>query len=302
MGAGYDWRNMLDAMAYGAPLGTNPKTTPSVVYNWPTNNTGAWSAQAQLIWAVDAQTSLHANVSSRVRFPTLFELYSQKFGTSIPNPYLIPERATNFEIGGSRRYGALSLDAAAFYSRLNNVIVSQPTLAYACTASTTPGPCAQTSLTQSINAGNGDYYGIELSLEGRVSRTLSLGGNYTWVHQIVHYPASVLGNVYSTPAPDPTNVPDSKAFIYADWNPFARVHVRPSADIESNRYTVTDVAPIVYFRTGHHVNAQLSAEYDLTKAVRATLGVRNLFDQTYQLASGYPEPGRSYYASLRVTY
>jgi len=40
----------------------------------------------------------------------------------------------------------------------------------------------------------------------------------------------------------------------------------------------------------------------VTKAVRATIGVRNLFDQNYQLASGYPEPGRSYYASLRLTY
>ena len=301
-GAGYDWRNMHDAMAYGAPLGSNPKTTPSVLYNWPLHDTSAWSAQAQVSWAVDAQTSLHANVSSRVRFPTLFELYSQKFGTSIPNPDLRPERATNFELGGSHRFRTISLDAAAFYSHLNNVIVSQPTLAYSCTASTTPGPCSATSMTQSINAGNGDTYGAELSIEAQVTRTLSLGGNYTWVHQIVHYPASVIGNVYSAPAPDPTNVPDSKAFVYADWAPLARLHLRPGADIESNRWTVTDVAPITYYRTGHHLNAQVSAEYEVTKAVRATVGVRNLLDQNYQLASGYPEQGRSYYASLRLTY
>jgi len=302
LGGGYDWRNLLDANAYGAPPGTNPKTTASVLYNWPLNDTGAWAAQGQLTWKVDPDTTLHANVSSRVRFPTLFELYSQKFGTSIPNPTLRPERATNFELGGSHRLGVISLDAAAFYSRLNSVIVSQPTLAYSCTASTTPGPCSPTSLTQSINAGNGQYYGAEVSIEARLNRTLSLGGNYTWVHQIVRYPASVLGDVYAAPAPDPTNVPDSKAFVYADWAPVPKLHLRPSADIESNRWTVTDVAPIVYFRTGHHVNAQLSAEYDVTREVRATIGVRNLFDQNYTLVSGYPEPGRSYYATLRFTY
>jgi iron complex outermembrane receptor protein len=302
VGAGYDWRNMLDADAYGAPPGTNPKTTASVLYNWPRNDTGAWGAQAQVTWHVDGATALHANVSSRVRFPTLFELYSQKFGTSIPNPVLQPERATNFELGGSRTFGAVSLDAAAFYSHLNRVIVSQPTLAYSCTASTTPGPCSPTSLTQSINAGNGDYYGAELSVEARVAPTLNLGGNVTWVHQIVHYPASVLGNVYTAPAPDPTNVPDTKAFVYADWTPLARLQLRAGADIESNRWTVTDIAPITYFRTGGHVNAQASAEYEVTRAVRATIGVRNLFDRNYTLVSGYPEPGRSYYASVRVTY
>ncbi len=93
-----------------------------------------------------------------------------------------------------------------------------------------------------------------------------------------------------------------KLCIYADWAPLPRLHLRPSADIESNRWTVTDAAPIVYFRTGHHVNAQLSAEYEVTRGLRATIGARNLFDQNYTPVAGYPEPGRSYYASLRFTY
>jgi iron complex outermembrane recepter protein len=301
-GAGYDWRNMLDAVAYGAPLGTNPNTNASVVYNWPRNNVGAWAAQAQLTWQADPNTSIHASASSRVRFPTLFELYSQKFGTSIPNPYLEPERATNFELGASRRQGAVSFDAAGFYSYLNHVIVSQSVIGYSCTASTTPGPCASSAMTQSINAANGMYYGAELSIQAQLGRTLSLGGNYTWVHQIVHYGASKVGGVYSAAAPDPTNVPNSKAFVYADWAPTARLHLRPAADIESNRWTVTDVAPIYYFRTGSHVNAQFSADYEVTPNAHATIGVRNLFDQNYQLVSGYPSEGRSYYASLRLTY
>lgn len=49
------------------------------------------------------------------------------------------------------------------------------------------------------------------------------------------HPANVLGDVHAAPAPDPTNVPDSKAFIYAEWPPVARLHLRPSADIEANR-------------------------------------------------------------------
>ena len=157
-------------------------------------------------------------------------------------------------------------------------------------------------MTQSINAADGIYYGAELSVQAQLGHTLSLGGNYTWVHQIIHYGASKIDSVYTAAAPDPTNVPNSKAFVYADWAPTPRLHLRPGADIESNRWTVTDVAPILYFRTGSHVNAQISADYQVTRNAHLTLGVRNLFDQNYALVSGYPSAGRSYYGSLRLNY
>ncbi len=46
----------------------------------------------------------------------------------------------------------------------------------------------------------------------------------------------------------------------------------------------------------------LSADYDLTKNVRATLAVQNLGDQDYQLTDGFPEAGRSYYVGMRARF
>jgi len=85
--------------------------------------------------------------------------------------------------------GAVKLEGAVFYAHLNDVIISQPQLAYGCTASTTPGPCAPSVLTQSINAGSGHYRGAEISIEARSAPSLTARGNYTYIHQSIDNPA-----------------------------------------------------------------------------------------------------------------
>lgn len=293
-GAGYDWRDLRKAEEYGAPLGTDPKTTPSSIYSYPLANSSIWNAQGRLDWKSEDGAGLCASISSRGRFPTIFERFSQRFGTSIPNPGLKPERATNYEIGGNRDFGVLKASGAVFYSHVTNAIVSYPTIAYSCTASTTPGPCDPATLTQSRNLGHGDYYGAELSLEARIGSTLNVGGNYTYTHRKLHDPSNL--------AFRPTDVPTHKAFLYADWHPIERVHILPSADIASNRWTVTDFGTPVYYRTGSYVNAGLRVDYDIMPGVEIGVGARNLFDDNYQLVDGYPEAGRSFFASIRAHY
>jgi iron complex outermembrane receptor protein len=293
-GVGLDWRALHKAEEYGAPLGTNPSTTPSRLYSYPLANSQIWNGQGRLDWQGQDGTALHASISSRGRFPTIFERFSQRFGTSIPNPGLKPERATNYEIGGSHMWGPLRAEGAIFYSRVTNAIVNFPTLAYSCTGSTTPGPCPQITLTQSRNLAHGDYYGGEISLEAKLGSTLSLGANYTYTHRKLNDPSNA--------AFRPLDVPTHKAFLYADWAPVERLHVIPSLDIASDRWTVTDIAPIVYYRTGNYVNAGLRIDYRLIKNVDVGVGARNLFDANYRLVDGYPEQGRSFFASLRARY
>ncbi|HZU64995.1 MAG TPA: TonB-dependent receptor [Novosphingobium sp.] len=291
LGGGYDWRDLKRAEDYGAPLGTSGA---SVLFNYPMRNSSAWSGQGRIDWAASDVTRLHVSLSSRARFPTIFERFSQKFGTSIPNPALQPERARQIELGGATRLGALSLEAAVFHALVTNAIVSESVLGYACTASTTPGPCAQTVMTQSRNLARGRFYGVELSASAQLARGLSLGANYTWLHRDLVDP----GNA----AFHPTDVPTHKAFVYADWAVLRRLHLIPSADIASSRWTVTSATPITYYRTGAYVNAALKAEYDLRKGISLSASVRNLLDENYQLVDGFPEAGRSYQLAIRAAY
>ncbi|GFE75485.1 TonB-dependent receptor domain-containing protein [Novosphingobium sp. TCA1] len=217
----------------------------------------------------------------RARFPTIFERFSSRFGGATSNPNLKAERATNYEIGGARDFGPLHAEAAAFYSHLDNVIVAFPMIYQG------------QSVTQSRNLGSGNYYGGEIALTAQLGRTLSLGGNYTYTHRDLDDPTNT--------AFQPTGVPTHKAFLWADWSPLERLHVLPSADIASDRWTV-NTAGTRYYRTGSYVQANLTANYALGEGVEIGAGVRNLFDDYYVLTDGFPEPGRSFFLSFGFKY
>lgn len=301
LGGSYDWRNLERAEEYGAPLGTSG--TPSVIYNYPRRDADTWNAQGRFDWQASDALSLHASLSSRARFPTIFERFSQRFNTAIPNPDLKAERATNAEIGGSWSQGSFRLEGALFYSWVRDAIFSVPTPAYPCTASTTPPAvptkgCALTNLSQSRNVGKGEYYGIELSASATLLPGLDAGINYTGIKRDLTDPSNARFR--------PTGVPTHKGFAYLDWTPVERLHIVPSVDLASNRWTLFTATPASqparYYRTGAYVNASLRVDLALTDQIDLSIGGRNLFDDYYTLTDSFPEPGRTVYASARFRY
>ena len=279
-GVSYDWRDLRRAEDFAN----------NAFVRYPLKDSNALNGQVELSYRPADDAEGHVSLSSRVRFPTLFERFSSRFGGAVSNADLKPERATNFEIGGSRRYGKLQVDGAIFYSHLDNVIVSVPFIFTTCTPA---GVCTPNAVTQSRNVADGDYYGLELSVTAALTDSLTLGGNYTLVRRDLDDPTNA--------AFHPTDVPTSKGFIYADWRPVARLHVLPNLDLASDRWTVNS-AGTHYFKTGSYVLANLRIDYQLTDQVEVGVGGRNLFDVTYQLVDGFPEPGRSFFASIRARY
>ncbi|WCT73976.1 TonB-dependent receptor [Sphingomonas naphthae] len=285
-GVSVDWRDLKRAEEFGTPPGGGAAR----VFSYPIRNSKALNGQGKLVWAPDADTSLHASLSSRARFPTIFERFSSRFGGAISSPDLKSERAVNYELGGSRRFGPVTAEGAAFYSHLTNVIVAFPFIYVTCTAANV---CTNNAVTQSRNLGKGEYYGGELSLTADLGPNLKLGGNYTWTHRDLNDPTNA--------AFQPTGVPTHKAFVWADWAPVSRVHIVPNLDIASDRWTV-NTAGTRYYRTGSYVQANLRVDVTVIEGVEIGVGGRNLFDDSYQLADGFPEPGRSFFASVRARY
>jgi iron complex outermembrane receptor protein len=277
-GLGYDWRNLLKATDY----------TTGVIH-YPLANGSYPDGQVRLDWDVDSHTQLYAFVSSRARFPTIFERFSTQFGSAEVNPYLKPERATNFEVGGARDFGPLHAEGAAFYSIIDDAI--------ACVVVAGGAACplntAKTVLTQYQNVGNGAYSGLEGSLSARLNAQLTTGGNVTWIAQTFHVPG---GTAY-----EPTDTPADKLVLYADWTPIARLHVQPDLEIASDRWEV-NAAGAGYLRAGAFDLLNARVAYNLPQGVELAVGARNLLDQNYQLAQGYPEPGRSFFMSARYRY
>ena len=284
VGASYDWRDLVRAEEYGTPPGGGP----AAIFSYPRRNADALNAQAQLLWEPDADTRVNASVSSRARFPTVFERFSTQFGTAASNPALKPERAINYELGFSRRQDRLRIEGALFYSDIRDAIVSVRPAGFPANSS------------QRQNLGDADYYGAEISIAATVGPTLDLGANYTWLHRRFSIGGASPGTVI--PAFELTGVPDHKAFLYADWRPVPGLRVLPGADIASARMTSTTASPPAYYKTGGHVLASLRVDYTVAQGVEISAGARNLFDENYVLTDGFPEPGRSIFLGARVQY
>ncbi len=90
--------------------------------------------------------------------------------------------------------------------------------------------------------------------------------------------------------------------LFAGYRPLPGLTLTPSLQMDGNRWTATDIAPIIYFRTGAVMVVNMNAEYQATKNVKFSAGVRNIFDTAYTLTYGFPEPGRSFYLGVKATF
>lgn len=281
-GASVDWRDMKKAEEYGTPPGGGAAR----IFQYPHSNADGWNAQGQLVWQADADTRINASVSSRVRFPTIFERFSTQFGTAASNPALKPERATNVELGGKHRFGPVSVEGALFYSDVQDAIVAVRPAGF------------PSGTTQRQNLGNGTYYGAEIALNATLAETLSVGANYTYIHR--DFDITPAAGV-TVPLFALTGVPTHKAFLYAEWKPVPALRITPSLDIASDRKTA-NTAVTQYYDTGRYVLANLRADWTVRQGLQVGVGARNLFDDNYALVDGFPEPGRSFYATAGISF
>jgi iron complex outermembrane receptor protein len=57
-----------------------------------------------------------------------------------------------------------------------------------------------------------------------------------------------------------------------------------------------------FVQVGQYELANLQVQYRANDAWELAVGARNLLDENYQLAFGYPEQGRTYYAKLKLNF
>lgn len=250
------------------------------LFEYPTGGSDATSFQGAAYWRYADARELRAVVSSRTRFPTIFERFSTRFGNAIPNPSLDPERAVNYELGWNAQLGdGLNLSTALFYADVEDMIQTVVVI---------PSP----QQTQTQNVGDGEFYGVELGVQAQLSDALSLAANYTHLERELNDPLQ--------PDLQVTGAPDDSAFVALTYAPSMRWSITPSLELAGDRWS--EVTGGGFVRIGDYRLLNLQFQYRGSDLWELAVGATNLTDEDFQLAHGYPEPGRSAYVRLRLDF
>lgn len=253
-GISYDDYRITKAQEFNATAG---------LFEHPKGGADAFNWQTAVIWRYTVNAELHGSISDRARFPTIFELYSTRFGTATPNPDLGPEHATNFEVGWNWTAAAgAQLGGAMFYSDIRDLVQTV---------------VLPDTTTQAQNVGDGRYYGFELSYEVRPGESWRTGGNYTYIRREIE---DVL-----QPNLRAAGVPTHKLFLYVEWQA-AGFRVMPNIEFADDRWSdvVTTPAPAFpYVETGAYTLLNIDARYAFRDRIEFGVGLKNLVDDHYEL-------------------
>jgi iron complex outermembrane receptor protein len=156
---------------------------------------------------------------------------------------------------------------------------------------------------QRQNRGNANYHGGEFSLLAQLTPAFQAGVTHGYSHRTFDVGTAATGTIRPF---ELTDVPDHKGFAWLSWRPVGGLNVVPNLEFASGRITVTParangINPFNY-ETGGFVTAALRIDYDISQFVTVGIGGRNQFDKPYPLTDGFPEPGRSFFASIRARY
>ncbi len=155
------------------------------------------------------------------------------------------------------------------------------------------------TISQSQNVGDGTYKGFEIGANWQLSDRIGLAASYTYLHLSIADP--VRADLRAT------DTPRHNAFLRLDWQALDNLTVSPSVEATSSRLVESadqtgDYTNIAYTRMSGFGLVNLDFDWQATERASVVFGVRNIFDRNYQVAEGYPEPGRSFFLTTRMTF
>ncbi|MDR2344249.1 MAG: TonB-dependent receptor [Spirochaetaceae bacterium] len=230
---------------------------------------------------------LRLTYARKNHFPTMAQRYSTRFGSTLPNPYLGPEKANHFELGyrgylgGGESVFGLGLNAALYYSVMTGKIVSVEL----------PNPhYPSASVDYSRNLDGINFWGFELAPDFTFRDWLTVGLAFSLnKYKIKHSQGGIkVLNYY----------PPLTFSGYAVIKPLAFLSVIPRLVYVGSRYADTEGSESLdaYLLVSLKVSVlwrdyvSLSAELD------------NIFDTYYEIRRYSPQGGRSLNLMLTVKY
>jgi len=224
--------------------------------------------------------TLKTNISRYHRIPSFFELFGDR-GFFLGNPELTSEKGINADAGGEfhKTLNALMLKrftgyGVVFMSRIDDLISRT---------------YDARGIGKSDNISKADIYGTECNLTMEMNQYVSLTAQYTW--QDTKNDSEIKAfNGKQLPGKFRHSWLTQARFDYADMS-FTMAYIK-----EDDMYY--DTANLLKAKTKSEINASVSW---VLKSVMLTFEVKNIGNDNYEDFNGYPQPGRSWFCSVKYS-
>lgn len=216
-----------------------------------------------------------------LRLPTLSDLYY----TLVGNAALKPERATQYNLGGTWQQGTWSIEADFYRNRVSDKIVAVPT-------------SNQFRWTMQ-NLGQVDMWGVDVKASKSFALPRNVGlhlrGNYSYLRALdITSPTTPYYRHQIAYAPRHAASAIVRLTHQKSWLTYSFIYTGARYDQQTN--TAANYAPPWYtsdLAIGHALQL-------IGRPLQMQLEVSNLLDQRYEVVKGYPMPGIAFRLSVSI--
>jgi outer membrane receptor protein involved in Fe transport len=219
--------------------------------------------RAGIVYLMTDATRLRASVGRTFRAPTFLDLYFPGFG----NPNLRPEHAWEAELGIEHQSGGLTYAATAFGTDATDLI----TFVF-------------TPVFQAVNIGSASIRGISAEVRGTFAPRWTGATNVT-----------VLSAIDQTTGASLRGVPSVTANLVLHYQ------LTPSSTV-SLIVNYVGTQPDPPGQLPSYVDLQLRYQVTMPDGWSWIVGVNNALDQSYQVVSGFPAPGRTVFVNVTKSF
>jgi vitamin B12 transporter len=232
---------------------------------------------ANAAWRPTGSTTVRASYAEGFRAPSLYQLFGP-FG----NETLNPETAKNYEVGVEQRLvgGRMTIGATLFERDMLNQI----DFAF-CTIAT--GICSDGRFGYYENLGQTRTRGVEVSINLRPTGRLTMDANYTYVDAEDRQTGQPL-----------LRRPDNSVNMSIDWEA-----IRDVLRVGATAQSVAGSYDFIGFSRGKlegYTVASIRASVAINAHLELYGRVENLFDEEYEMVSGYGTVGRAAFIGVRA--
>ena len=224
-------------------------------------------------------TRIFGSVAKKVRFPTLFQLYTSRGG----NVDLEAETSINYTLGISRNFGSFARgELALFVHDFDNFI-------------TRPSADLDAILE---NFGEIRFQGFELTGEVNPAKDLAIWAGYTYNGARDRSEGRATNRV--------VNVPEHKVDVGVNYTiPYIRTRLDLTGLYLGEVFAQLPTADrpdqeVIQLADYFIMNLRVSKIF--AKHFEAYVAVNNIFDSDYEPETGFPAPGRNFYVGLAARY